>query len=98
MRKVPSYPKITAKTNITVMQTQNININSPKAIIGFNSKKVFKANKSSTEKAEDSDTNNPARIKPHHHISKPHINTRRQSSGNLNKPSKISDSREDSNF
>jgi hypothetical protein len=31
MKKVPSYPKITAKTNITVMQTQNININSPKA-------------------------------------------------------------------
>jgi hypothetical protein len=101
MRKVPSYPKITAKTNITVMQTQNININSPKAItVGFNPKKAFKANKSSTEKAEDSEINpnNNARIKPHHHISKPTINTRRQSSGNLNKPSKISDSREDSNF
>lgn len=39
MKKVPSYPKITAKTNITVTQTQNININSPK---GFNAKKVFK--------------------------------------------------------
>jgi hypothetical protein len=33
MKKVPSYPKITAKTNITVMQTQNININSPKATV-----------------------------------------------------------------
>lgn len=32
MKKVPSYPKITAKTSITVTQTQNININSPKAI------------------------------------------------------------------
>ena len=32
MKKIPSYPKITAKTNITVTQTQNININSPKAI------------------------------------------------------------------
>lgn len=32
MKKVPSYPKITAKTNITVTQTQNININSPKAL------------------------------------------------------------------
>ena len=32
MKKVPSYPKITAKTNITVTQTQNININSPKAV------------------------------------------------------------------
>jgi hypothetical protein len=98
MRKVPSYPKITAKTNITVMQTQNININSPKAItVGFQPKKVFKANKSSTEKAEETDPN-ASRPKPNHHISKPTINTRRQSSGNLNKPSKISDSREDSNF
>lgn len=40
MKKVPSYPKITAKTNITVTQTQNININSPKAIMV---KKGFKA-------------------------------------------------------
>ena len=32
MKKVPSYPKITAKTNITVTQTQNININSPKSV------------------------------------------------------------------
>ena len=39
MKKIPSYPKITAKTNITVTQTQNININSPKNI---NSKKGFK--------------------------------------------------------
>ncbi len=30
MKKVPSYPKITSKTNITVTHTQNININSPK--------------------------------------------------------------------
>lgn len=52
MKKAPSYPKITTKTNITVMQTQNININSPKAItVGFpNSKKIFKPQKSSTEK------------------------------------------------
>ena len=40
MKKVPSYPKITAKTNITVTQTQNININSPKAF-GLG-KKMFK--------------------------------------------------------
>ena len=40
MKKVPSYPKITANTNITVTQTQNININSPKAIT---IKKGFKA-------------------------------------------------------
>ena len=44
MKKIPSYPKILAKTNITVTQTQNININSPK---GFPSglpigKKSFK--------------------------------------------------------
>lgn len=39
MKKVPSYPKITSKTNITVTQTQNININSPKAIL---QKKGFK--------------------------------------------------------
>lgn len=54
MKKTPSYPKITTKTNITVMQTQNININSPKAItVGFpNSKKIFKPQKSSTEKVE----------------------------------------------
>lgn len=39
MKKVPSYPKITAKTNITVTQTQNININSPKAVM---TKKGFK--------------------------------------------------------
>lgn len=50
MKKVPSYPKITTKTNITVMQTQNININSPKAItVGFPpGKKTFKATKSTT--------------------------------------------------
>lgn len=38
MKKVPSYPKITTKTNITVTQTQNININSPK---GIGSKKMM---------------------------------------------------------
>ena len=56
MRKVPSYPKITTKTNITVMQTQNININSPKAItMGFPAgKKIFKGHKSTTEKPETS--------------------------------------------
>jgi hypothetical protein len=100
MRKVPSYPKITTKTNITVMQTQNININSPKAItVGFpNSKKIFKAHKSSTEKVEDSELNAASKSKVKHQFSKPTLNTRRQSSGNLNKPSKISDSKEDSNF
>lgn len=98
MRKVPSYPKITTKTNITVMQTQNININSPKAItVGFPPKKAFKANKSSTEKAEEL-PDPAARSKPHNAHLKPTLNTRRQSSGNLNKPSKLSDSREDSNL
>jgi hypothetical protein len=33
MKKVPSNTKITANTNITTMQTHNININSPKATI-----------------------------------------------------------------
>jgi hypothetical protein len=82
------------------MQTQNININSPKAItVGFNPKKVFKATKSSTEKAEDSEPAlHPSRSNLKHHFAKPNLNTRRQSSGNLNKPSKISDSREESNF
>jgi hypothetical protein len=49
MRKIPSYPKITTKTNITFTQTQNININSPKSLglggIGQSHKKGFKANK-----------------------------------------------------
>jgi hypothetical protein len=49
MRKIPSYPKITTKTNITFTQTQNININSPKSLglggISSGQKKVFKANK-----------------------------------------------------
>jgi len=44
MRKIPSYPKITTKTNITFTQTQNININSPKGL-GLSQKKIFKANK-----------------------------------------------------
>lgn len=52
MKKIPSYPKILAKTNITVTQTQNININSPK---GFPSglpigKKSFKIHKNNSEK------------------------------------------------
>ncbi len=51
MKKIPSYPKITNKTNITVTQTQNININSPKSL-GLatfgGSKKLFKGQKSST--------------------------------------------------
>jgi hypothetical protein len=43
MKKVPSYPKISSKTNITVTQTHNININSPKALGAFaNSHKLFK--------------------------------------------------------
>lgn len=52
MRKIPSYPKITTKTNITFTHTQNININSPKSLglsnigqIGQISKKGFKAHK-----------------------------------------------------
>lgn len=47
MKKVPSYPKITTKTNITFTQTQNININSPKSLAfaanSLSSKKMFKA-------------------------------------------------------
>ena len=43
MKKIPSYPKITAKTNITVTQTQNININSPKNYSQL-TKKMFKHN------------------------------------------------------
>ncbi len=49
MKKVPSYPKITTKTNITFTQTQtqNININSPKSLAfsgnGLSAKKMFKA-------------------------------------------------------
>ncbi len=47
MKKVPSYPKITTKTNITFTQTQNININSPKSLAfspnGLSTKKMFKA-------------------------------------------------------
>jgi hypothetical protein len=43
MKKVPSYPKITSKTNITVTHTQNININSPKAVGALTrSNKLFK--------------------------------------------------------
>jgi hypothetical protein len=49
MRKIPSYPKITTKTNITFTHTQNININSPKSLglagIGQINKKGFKAHK-----------------------------------------------------
>jgi hypothetical protein len=48
MKKVPSYPKITAKTNITVTHTQSININSPKALGSLpSSKKLFKHHKGS---------------------------------------------------
>lgn len=47
MKKVPSYPKITAKTNITFTQTQNININSPKSLAfsanALSPKNMFKA-------------------------------------------------------
>jgi hypothetical protein len=44
MRKIPSYPKITTKTNITFTHTQNININSPKSLGLSNiGKKGFKA-------------------------------------------------------
>lgn len=43
MKKVPSYPKISSKTNITVTHTHNININSPKALGALsNSNKLFK--------------------------------------------------------
>lgn len=51
MKKIPSYPKITTKTNITVTHTQNININSPKAA---NLKKGFlKKHKPSTATRND---------------------------------------------
>ena len=58
MKKVPSYPKITAKTNITFTQTQNININSPKSLAistnALSPKNMFKAvstnNNTSTNK------------------------------------------------
>ena len=50
MKKVPSYPKITTKTNITFLHTQNININSPKNLAlsttNLNAKKFFKASSS----------------------------------------------------
>ena len=50
MKKVPSYPKINAKTNITVTQTQNININSPKAfVLG---KKMFPGDSKKTRDAQ----------------------------------------------
>ncbi len=43
MKKIPSYPKISSKTNITVTQTHNININSPKALAALSqSNKLFK--------------------------------------------------------
>ena len=52
MKKVPSYPKINAKTNITVTQTQNININSPKAfVLG---KKMFR---NDSKKIKDNQNN-----------------------------------------
>lgn len=48
MKKVPSFSKVTSNTNITVTQTQNISINSPKGM-GLNTivgaKKLFKSNK-----------------------------------------------------
>lgn len=94
MRKVPSYPKITTKTNITVMQTQNININSPKGItMGFPAgKKIFKGHKSTAEKPETSEINqNGSRSKTKYLFPRPHMNSRRKSSGNLSKPSKIQD-------
>lgn len=49
MKKTPSYPKITTKTNITFTQTQtqNININSPKNLPfspnSLSTKKLFKS-------------------------------------------------------
>ena len=43
MKKIPSYPKITTKTNITVTQTHNININSPKGYVQV-AKKMLKNN------------------------------------------------------
>jgi hypothetical protein len=58
MKKMSSYPKITTKTNITVTQTHNININSPKGFAGqafASSNKVLKIQKSSTEKGEHSE-------------------------------------------
>jgi len=71
MKKIPSYPKILTKTNITVTQTQNININSPKnfPIELPLDKKSFKMIKSSTQK----DLNSI--IKPNNTASKSKIKT-----------------------
>jgi len=66
MKKIPSYPKILSKTNITVTQTQNININSPKNIqlaLPLD-KKTFKIHKSNTQKDITSATD----IKSNNHI------------------------------
>jgi len=57
MKKIPSYPKITTKSNITITQTQNININSPKAF-GITAltiqKKLFKVPVQNKTKAKHS--------------------------------------------
>lgn len=52
MKKVPSYPKITTKTNITFTQMQKININSPKNI---NTSKMFKTNPKNVERSITAD-------------------------------------------
>ena len=81
MKKVPSYPKITAKTNITVTHTQNININSPKGINHIpSSKKLFKHSKKNIEKEESELRPSVSKLK--NGIFKA---GRRPSSGNLSK-------------
>ena len=86
MKKVPSYPKITTKTNITV--TQNININSPKGLLNLdNSKKLFKGHKKSVGKTLNSDSRSPMMQKPKSNATfvQPHSANRRSSSGNISK-------------
>ena len=81
MKKVPSYPKITSKTNITVTHTQNININSPKGIGHIpSSKKLFKHTKNNRDKDESELRPSVSKLKTGIHKA-----TRRPSSGNLSK-------------
>ena len=81
MKKVPSYPKITSKTNITVTHTQNININSPKGINSIpSSKKLFKHSRNNHDKEESEVRPSMSKLKTGIHKA-----TRRPSSGNLSK-------------
>lgn len=54
MKKIPSYPKITANTNITFTQTQKININSPKAF--SNAKNMFKIPQKTNDRPATAET------------------------------------------